>query len=235
MMIASALNNGVSKEVMFWVALKAGFAFNSATLFQYYRDVLSGAAQLLLTAGGSAEGGDAATMAAELQEQVAELQQKVTSERRNGSGQGSSSSSSSNTNSSIAVEASAGCVSLKAARTAGGLESVLPLGEAHRDDVEASPCPEVRRRANALIAMQRAFANKQRCMSKQEAEDAARYRAQLDIIGAVKGRALRLAQTGLVAELQTREIKMRQQFGFNSFGWGMRHKIGVASASADDV
>ena len=114
MMIASALNNGVSEEVLFWVALKAGFAFNSATLFLYYRDVLSGAAQLLLSAGGSAAGGDAAAMAAELQEQVTELQRKVTAERNNSSTQPSSVGSTSNIHSSLAVEAAAACVSLRA-------------------------------------------------------------------------------------------------------------------------
>ena len=231
MMIASALNNGVSEEVLFWVALKAGFAFNSATLFLYYRDVLSGAAQLLLSAGGSAAGGDAAAMAAELQEQVTELQRKVTAERNNSSTQPSSVGSTSNINSSLAVEAAAACVSLRAD---GCASAVLPLGEACWDDVYSVPCDRVRSRADALMAMQRAFANKQPCMTREEAEQAARYPAQLDIPGALKGRALRLAQ-GLVAELQSREIQMRQQFGFNSFGRGMRHKIGVASATAEDV
>ena len=112
---------------------------------------------------------------------------------------------------------------------------MLPLGEACWDDVYSVPCDRVRSRADALMAMQRAFANKQPCMTREEAEQAARYPAQLDIPGALKGRALRLAQTGLVAELQSREIQMRQQFGFNSFGRGMQHKIGVASATAEDV
>jgi hypothetical protein len=213
MMIAAALNNGVSEEVLFWVALKAGFAFNSATLFLYYRDVLSGAAQLLLSAGGGSVVQERASMAKELQEQLADLQQKVATDRSRGIGKVCSGGSSCDMSSSSSMEAMS-CVSLKGCMDSGsssGSEQapVLPLGEASWEDIIAHKDAAVRIRGEAMLDMQRAFANKQPGLSREEAEAAARYRAQLDIPGAVKGRVLRLAQTGVVAELQARVIQMQ--------------------------